>query len=121
MKEESAKFLAKAERAIHAAETLLRSDDPGFAAGRAYYAMFHVASALLNERGLRFRKHSGVHSAFGEHFANTGALDRKFHRWLLDGFDTRIEDDYGIESNVTAEIAETIINRPGGARECSRG
>jgi uncharacterized protein (UPF0332 family) len=34
--------------------------------------MFYVAEALLFEKGLQFRKHSGVHSAFGEHFAKAG-------------------------------------------------
>ncbi|MGH8566242.1 MAG: HEPN domain-containing protein [Gammaproteobacteria bacterium] len=47
------------------------------AAARAYYAMFYVAEALLYERGLSFRKHAGVHGAFGQHFAKSGVLDAK--------------------------------------------
>lgn len=56
MKEVTQQLLDKAARAIHAAETLLQADDVEFATGRAYYAMFYVAEALLNERGLRFRR-----------------------------------------------------------------
>ena len=82
MKEQTRKRLEKASRAIHAARTLLDAGDAEFAAGRAYYAMFYAAEALLNEKGLRFRKHGGVQAAFGEHFAKTGVLDSKFHRWL---------------------------------------
>jgi uncharacterized protein (UPF0332 family) len=67
LKEPSRKLVDKAARAIHAAEVLLAASEVDFAAGRAYYAMFYAAEALLYERGLRSRKHSGVHSLFGEH------------------------------------------------------
>ena len=47
MKEYSNKLLNKALDAIEAAEALLDVEKPEFAAGRAYYAMFYVAEALL--------------------------------------------------------------------------
>jgi uncharacterized protein (UPF0332 family) len=65
MKEATQQLLDKAARAVHAAETLLQAGDVEFATGRVYYAMFYVAEALLNEKGLRFRRHSRVHAAFG--------------------------------------------------------
>ena len=102
-------FLTKAERAIRAASSLLASGDPEFAVGRAYYAMFYVAEALLNEKGLRFKKHGGVHGAFGEHFVKAGAMDAKFHRWLLDAFDKRITGDYGVDAEVSqADVAQAV-------------
>jgi uncharacterized protein len=55
MKEETAKLLEKASRAIAAARTLLATGDADFAAGRAYYAMFYTAEALLAEKGRRYR------------------------------------------------------------------
>jgi uncharacterized protein (UPF0332 family) len=66
MKVETERLLDKAEHAIRAAEILLDADEGDFAAGRAYYAMFYVAEALLVERGRRFRKHSAIHAAFSE-------------------------------------------------------
>lgn len=63
MKEATQQLLDKAARAIHAAETLLQAGDVKFATGRVYYAMFYVAEALLNEKGLRFRRHSRVYIA----------------------------------------------------------
>lgn len=90
MKEEARKFLEKADRALHAADTLLRDGDYESAASRAYYAMLHAAQALLREDDLRYRKHAGVHAAFGEHFTKTGRIDVKYHRWLLDAFDDRL-------------------------------
>jgi uncharacterized protein (UPF0332 family) len=109
MKDDTSKFLEKAARAIRAAERLREGGDAEFSAGRAYYAMFYVAVALLNEKGLRFSKHSGVHAAFGQHFAKAGKLDAKYHRWLLAAFSKRIADDYGIEAAITLEEADEMI------------
>ena len=111
MKTATRKLLDKALRAVHATETLLRAGDTEFAAGRAYYAMFYAAQALLNEKGLSFRKHGGVHAAFGERFVVTKLFDPKFHRWLLDAFDKRIQADYGVEAVVTAEDVEQMLSQ----------
>ena len=111
MKAQTLGFLNKAERAIAATESLLRDGLPEFACGRAYYSMFYVAEALLVEEGLRFRKHSGVHAAFGERFAATAEMDPKFHRWLLDAFDARLAGDYGFEAVLTAEDVGVLLER----------
>jgi uncharacterized protein (UPF0332 family) len=111
LKETARKFLEKGEQSIAAAEHLLLDDYAEFAASRAYYAMFYIAEALLSERGKRFRKHSGVHSAFGEHFAKTGVLDPKFHRWLLDAYDKRIKSDYDVDEVLVRGDAETLIQQ----------
>jgi len=111
LKDETQKLLQKASRAIHAAETLLREGEADFAVGRAYYAMFYIAEALLGERGLRFRKHSSVHSAFGERFIKTSILDSKYHRWLIDAFDMRIKGDYGVEAVITDAEATRMIKQ----------
>ena len=110
MKQITEAFLAKADRSIAAANTLLPRD-PDFAAARAYYAMFYVAEALLAERDLRFSKHAGVHSAFGEHFAKTGLLDAKYHRWLIDAFDRRIAADYDVKAEITADDARVLAEQ----------
>lgn len=98
MNEEARKLLEKAQRALRAGESLMKAGYEEFAVGRAYYAVFHTAQALLRHKDLRFRKHSSVHAAFGEHFAKTGAMDPKFHRWLLDAFDERLLGDYGLDA-----------------------
>jgi uncharacterized protein (UPF0332 family) len=65
LKEKTGKLLNKAAHAIRASELLLRGGEMDFAVGRAYYAMFYTAQALLYERGFRASKHSGIHSLFG--------------------------------------------------------
>jgi len=97
MKETTRLLLARAADAIEAADILLTNDKTDFAAGRAYYAMFFTAEALLNEKGFQFGKHGNVIAAYGQHFAKTKELDPKFHRWLLSSFDQRQIGDYAVE------------------------
>ncbi len=82
------------------------------AVGRAYYSMFYVAEALLyNEFDLKLNQHGQVIAAYGKHFAKTKQIDRKFHRWLRDGFETRITGDYGGDTGIEDEIAANMINQ----------
>lgn len=111
MKKKTSQLLAKAQDAIESAELLLTGYKNSFAAGRAYYAMFYVAEALLYERELEFRKHSGVHAAFGKHFAKTGEMDVKFHRYLLEAFESRLEADYGVDIVLSTDAVDTLIQR----------
>jgi uncharacterized protein (UPF0332 family) len=111
MKGSSKQLLEKASRAIEASSILLDSGFTEFSSGRAYYAMFYTVEALLNEKDLKFSKHGGVHSAFGEHFIKTGLFDAKYHRWLLDAFDRRIESDYGSVATVTDDDARELIEQ----------
>jgi uncharacterized protein (UPF0332 family) len=111
MKAETGRLLDKAEHAIRAADILLEADEKDFAAGRAYYAMFYVAEALLVEQGKRFRKHSAVHAAFGEQFTKAGLLESKYHRWLLDAFDRRIVSDYETTGELSPDEVRETINR----------
>jgi uncharacterized protein (UPF0332 family) len=117
MIEETRQLLDKALRALRAAELLLDSGDPEFAAGRTYYAMLYAAQALLREKHLKYRRHSGVHAAFGENFVKTGLFDVKFHRWLLDAFDERLQGDYGINASIEAD---SVTRRLEQAREFIR-
>lgn len=111
MKEESRKLIDKAIRAIEAAEILLKAGSIDFAAGRAYYAMFFTAEALLLDKGLSYSKHSAVHASFGKLFSKAGLIDKKFHSWLLDAFDQRIIGDYGVEAVITQVDVEQMIKQ----------
>jgi len=90
-----ADLLEKADRSLAAADRLLADGFPDFAAGRAYYAMFYAAEALLLSRRLSFSKHSAVIAAFGQQFVKTGVLDPSLHQYLLSAFDLRNLGDYG--------------------------
>ncbi len=72
--------VAEAKESLRAAKDLLLLNYWGYAASRAYYAMFHVASALLLQKELSFSKHLGVISAFGREFAKPGIVPSEFHQ-----------------------------------------
>ena len=60
-------LLRKARDSVKAAKIMLSGGMAGFAASRAYYAMFHAAQALLEHDGIAFSKRSAVIAAFGKH------------------------------------------------------
>ena len=121
MKEHTRKLLAKAEESIQASSGLLEKGHEEFAISRAYYAMFYTADALLNEKDLRFSKHGGVLAAYGQHFAKTGALDPKFHRWLIDAFDKRVTGDYGVDACFSEGEVALVISQARQFLEAARG
>jgi uncharacterized protein (UPF0332 family) len=113
MKEYARKLLDKALDAIEAAEGLTNMRKAEFAAGRAYYAMFYIAEALLYDQfDLKLNQHGQVIAAsYGKHFAKTKELDPKYHRWLRDGFEKRISGDYGVDTDIEEGVAVEMINQ----------
>jgi len=111
MKDYTRKLLDKAQDAIEAAEGLMNMGKAEFSAGRAYYAMFYIAEALLSEKGLEFKQHGQVIGAYGLYFAKTKELDPKYHRWLVDGFDTRVSGDYGVDTGIDNDLVADMINQ----------
>jgi uncharacterized protein (UPF0332 family) len=101
--------LAEAKESLAAAKDLLRLRYWGYAASRAYYAMFHVASALLLQKNLSFSKHSGVISAFGREFAKTGIVPAEYHQKFTMAYELRNASDYARSAKATeAQARETI-------------
>jgi uncharacterized protein (UPF0332 family) len=111
MKDAVEKLLDKSVHSIHGAKVLLDQGEAEIAASRAYYAMFYIAEALLYENDLKFKKHSAVHSAFGEQFVKPGLLDPKFHQWLIKSFEKRLISDYDIEASILPAEADATISR----------
>jgi uncharacterized protein (UPF0332 family) len=110
MKEYTRKLLDKAIDTIEGAELLLEHGKVDMAAGRAYYALFYIAEALLNEKDLQFSQHGDVIGAYGKEFAKTKLLDPKFHRWLIKGFDTRLIGDYHVDTHIEESVIADMIN-----------
>ena len=111
MTEDQTALLAKARDSIRGAELLARDGLYDFAVSRAYYAMLYAAEALLLQQDLRFSSHGAVIAAFGQHFAKPEIIARKFHHYLIDAQDSRVQGDYDIRSTQTADDAGLAINR----------
>jgi uncharacterized protein (UPF0332 family) len=105
------KLFDKATDTIEGAELLLEHGKIDMAAGRAYYALFYIAEALLNEKGLQFSTHGDVIGAYGKEFSKTKSLDQKFHRWLIEGFDTRLIGDYHVDTKIEMDAVANMINQ----------
>lgn len=111
MTEDQRELLEEARDSIGAAGLLLDGGYPGYAASRAYYAMFYVAEAFLEGERMAFSKHSAVIAAFGQHFASTGRVPAEFHRYLLEAQEVRHSGDYGPRDAVTPDQSRGQIER----------
>jgi len=109
MTDDQSALLAKARDSVRASELLARDGFNDFAVSGAYYAMFYCAEALLLARGLRFLSHGAVISAFGRYFSRTDLVPRRFHHYLIDAQDSRVQGDYDIRSTQTADDAGLAI------------
>ncbi len=107
MTPEQAALIKKAQQSLRAARLLAKDEFYDFAASRAYYAMFYIAEAFLLEEKSAYSKHSAVISAFGQSFAKTGRVPEEFHRYLIEGQESRNIGDYdtgpGLSHNEAAE------------------
>ena len=111
MTEAQRELLRKARESLDAGRMLLDGGFAGFAASRAYYAMFYVAQAFLEGEGMAFSRHSAVIAAFGQHFARTGRAPVHFHRYLIEAMDARHEGDYGALQTISDEDATLHLTR----------
>ncbi|KPJ69208.1 MAG: DNA-binding protein [Planctomycetes bacterium DG_20] len=110
MTEDQRELLEGARESLAAARLLLDAGHFGFAASRAYYAMFHVAEAFLEGEELAFSKHSAVIAAFGKVFAKSGRVPPEFHRFLAKAFELRRDGDYGGVSAVSQHDAKQTLD-----------
>ncbi|GAX36937.1 HEPN domain-containing protein [Nodularia sp. NIES-3585] len=111
MTEEQRELLLKAQQSLEAAKLLLTNNYPDYATSRAYYAMFYIAEAFLEGKGLAFSKHSAVIAAFGREFAKPQRVPTHFHRFLIEAQELRTTGDYGQLNAVTTDQAAEQIER----------
>lgn len=89
----------------------LLSDNREFdgAISRAYYAIFHYASALLLTKGLEAHSHEGLIRLFNLHFIKSGLLPKEYSTILSHAQKAREESDYWPEIPFTKEDAEVRL------------
>lgn len=115
-------LLAKAERSFDACGILLREGHADSAASRVYYGYFYVAEALLLSKGLRFSSHGQVIGRYGQRFAKTDALDRRYGRLLARAFALRQLADYGADpDDVEPGAVEELLAEGESFLEAARG
>ncbi len=110
MNEEIGLHLDRAQDCLVEAELLFGEAHWVAAVSRAYYAMFHAATAALLRNGVERHSHQGIISAFGQTFAKTGVVDMRFHKYLKESFDLRQESDYQPIVRLTEEQGRKVLS-----------
>ena len=98
-------------RSLEAAHRECQARDLHFAINRAYYAVFYAVSAALLEKGRKFKKHSGVQSAFHVEFIKTGQLDSEWGKLYDRLFEDRRQGDYLVFTAFEAEYVQEQIEK----------
>jgi len=87
-------WIEKANDSLNAAQDDLKAGRFSFSVNRIYYACFYAVSAVLLQKGLRFKKHSGVRAAFHKHIVKTGLINREHGQFYDEIFEARQRGDY---------------------------
>lgn len=69
--------MQKAEQAMTEARDNARLKHWSLVANRLYYAVFHMASALMVNKGFATKSHAGLICLLGQEFVTRGLLDRE--------------------------------------------
>jgi uncharacterized protein (UPF0332 family) len=77
---------------------------------RAYYTVFHIASAVLLWHDQERAKHSGVHSAFGEWLIRPGKVESEYGKIYTEARRMREASEYDFEGEpITEANARRIV------------
>lgn len=84
------------------------------AGNRLYYSAFHMASALLLDKGFTARTHSGVIHLIGSQFIAKGHLDKSYGRLFSRLFELCQSGDYddlydATEDEVLPYVERTLV------------
>ena len=113
MKDSTRQLLLNAEETMNAAKVLFKEEYLRDAVNRAYYAIFYIAEALLNEKDLRFSKHGTVHGAFAQHYVKTKIFDEKYHKLLTGSFRRRMLGDYDEVTRFSSDEVVELLGQAG--------
>lgn len=110
LKKQLQEMMQKAKPSVAAAERDIEDGDYDFASSRAYYAAFYAMEAVLLTRDLAFSKHSGVISAFNDHFLKTAIFPKEFSKLITRLFRERQIGDYQFGLSIEeGEAREDIL------------
>jgi uncharacterized protein (UPF0332 family) len=93
MKPDVKKHLRSADEILREMEHLMAGSFYRGVVGRAYYAMFHAATAALLAKEIEGGARQGIVPEFEDTFVKTGQLDKKLHQYFRQAFNARTESD----------------------------
>ena len=101
--------LEKAKEDIATAHDLIALGRLRGAVNRAYYAIYHLATAVLLTQDIERSKHSGVQSAFGQYLIKPGLIEPEYGRILTSARKAREISDYADQLELDEEAARRIV------------
>lgn len=78
---------------------------------RLYYSAFHMASALLLDKGLMAKSHSGIIHLVGAQFIAKGLLEKEYGRLFSRLYELRQSGDYDDLYDATEEEVAPYIQK----------
>ena len=103
-------YMENAHEMINVATLLRNNDSYPSAINRAYYAIFYAASALLVTQEMSRGKHSGVLSAFRQHFIKSDQIENEYSDIYGRLWDHRQISDYDMVLSIEDEQARADID-----------
>ena len=100
----------KARRALRTARLSLEDGDADAAVNRAYYAVFHLASAALELAGEHPKTHKGVHNRFWQCFVETNQFPIHLGGLLSRAHEQREKADYDAFTRFDTTAATDLIS-----------
>lgn len=100
------------ERAREDLTTARHNVEQGYfraAVNRAYYAVFHMASAALFSQGIQRSKHSGIEAAFSQFLVKSGQIEVEFSRFYQQARRQREEADYADLVTIDEATAQQTV------------
>ena len=101
--------LEKAKEDIATAHELITLGRLRRAVNRAYYAIYHLATAVLLTQDVERRKHSSVQAAFGQYFIKAGLIEPEYGRILTKARKARESGDYADRIELDEEATRRIV------------
>ena len=110
MTEEGARHFERAAECLEDARILLENDRPAAAVNRAYYAMFHAATAALLALDIRRGSHHGLMAAFGDYLVKPGRMSAQYFQFLRKTYEQRQESDYEPLVEIDRQTAQQTLD-----------
>ncbi len=93
------------------ARSALERGEYRLALNRAYYAVFHLTSAVLANLDVVRHRHSGVESAFHEYLIKQGLIEPEYGRFYREARQWRENADYHFGVEFTEETTQDVVEQ----------
>ena len=103
----------RAQVRLAAAERELDAGVPQLAADHAYYACFHLLTAIFLQEGLTLKRHSALRSALHERLIQSGRLDRRWGSVFDRLAELRTKSVYTALFALDAETGRAVVDDAG--------